>query len=80
LATEADHIGARTWNAFKGQFIGRPRVIQFTRAIVPPGITSRWRFARIAFPTWPAKLAWQIASDLGFHGADDLALCAPAYA
>jgi superfamily II DNA or RNA helicase len=30
LVDEADHIGARTWNAFKGKFIGRPRVIQFT--------------------------------------------------
>jgi superfamily II DNA or RNA helicase len=27
---EAHHIGARTWNAFKGQFVGRRRVIQFT--------------------------------------------------
>jgi superfamily II DNA or RNA helicase len=27
---EAHHIGARTWNAFKGQFIGRRRVVQFT--------------------------------------------------
>jgi len=27
---EAHHIGAKTWNAFKGQFIGRRRVIQFT--------------------------------------------------
>lgn len=27
---EAHHIGARTWNAFKGRFISRRRVIQFT--------------------------------------------------
>lgn len=27
---EAHHIGARTWNAFKEQFVGRRRVVQFT--------------------------------------------------
>ncbi|MDF0522706.1 DEAD/DEAH box helicase family protein [Bradyrhizobium yuanmingense] len=27
---EAHHIGARTWNSFKEQFVGRRRVVQFT--------------------------------------------------